>query len=291
MRGNGQGGALQRELEHRIKTGRCVYCRASAAPDRPLTREHVIPRARGGRRKDARIIVPACAACNQRRGCQEVVLFLLARPRRILAFLDYLSTLPQDHVRQIDVRVFAELYAAVWLLSESATGGEPWRMQLRRLCAGRRLHRRRYAARRIVTAAAVRIERARDRGGASPGPSCPLPGTLGLDDGLHADTIARGMATLIGTLALVWQAPAEQVFEELERERRRAHRAGEARRASRPAPVVDAVYAYGPDEEDEDAKVVSLDGWKQRRRGRRRRLRVDPRGGRGNSRGRGGRAA
>lgn len=285
MRGNGQGGSLQRELEHRIKTGRCVYCRAPAAPDRPLTREHVIPQARGGRRKDARIIVPACAPCNQRRGCQEVVLFLLARPRRILAFLDYLSTLPPDTVRQIDVRVFAELYAAVWLLAESASGGEPWRTQLQRLCAGRRLHRRRYAARRIVTAAAVRIERARDRTASYAGPSCPVPAALrGDEDGRHADTIARGMATLIGTLALVWEASAEQVHDELERERRRAHRAAGERRTGRPAPVAEPAY---DETEDDDARVVSLDGWKRRRRGRRRRCRVDAKGRRGAARGRG----
>jgi hypothetical protein len=280
VRGNGHGGALQRELEHRIKTGSCVYCRAPAAPDRPLTREHVIPQARGGRRKDARIIVPACADCNHRRGCQEVVLFLLARPRRILAFLDYLATLPPDTVRQIDVRVFAELYAAVWLLAESSASGATWRAQLERLCAGRRLHRRRYAARRIMTAAGVRIERARARATVLTGPSCPLPGTLPMEEGRHADTIARGLATLIGTLALVWEAPAEQVFEELERERRRAHRTPEARR-----PDAGHQPYLGRAEEDDDAAVVSLDGWK-RRGGRRRRLRVDERGGRGRPRGR-----
>lgn len=272
---------LQRELEHRIKTGKCVYCRAPAAPDRPLTREHVIPRARGGRRKDARIIVPACASCNQRRGCQEVVLFLLARPRRILAFLDYLSTLPPETVRQIDVRVFAELYAAVWLLAESSACGATWRAQLERLCAGRRLHRRRYAARRIMTAAGVRIERARERAAGLNGPSCPLPGTLPMEEGRHADTIARGLATLIGTLALVWEAPAEQVFEELERERRRAHRTPEMRRPDSGAQP----YLGHAADEDDDAAVVSLDGWK-RHGGRRRRFRVDERGGRGRPRGR-----
>lgn len=291
MRGNGQGGTLQRELEHRIKTGKCVYCRASAAPDRPLTREHVIPRARGGRRKDARIIVPACAQCNQQRGCQEVVLFLLARPRRILAFLDYLSALPAETVRQIDVRVFAELYAAVWLLAESSASGATWRAQLQRLCAGRRLHRRRYAARRIMTAAGVRIERARDRASVLTGPSCPLPGTLPMEEGRHADTIARGLATLIGTMALVWEAPAEQVFAELERERSRAHRAA----AGRHPDSHDQPYLgdAGDDEEEEVVqKVVSLDGWKQRRGGgRRRRMRVDNRGGRGHPRGRPNRAA
>lgn len=278
MRGNGARG-LQRELEDRIKTGRCVYCRAPAAPDRPLTREHVIPRARGGRRKDARIIVPACAPCNQSRGCQEVVLFLLARPRRIIAFLDYLSTLSPETVREVDVRVFAELYAAVWLLAESSAGGDTWRAHLQRLCAGRRLHRRRYAARRIVTAAAVRIERTRGRAEAAP-PSCPVPGALGLDVGRHTQTIARGMATLIGTLALVWDAPADQVLEELERERQRAHRAAESRRAARATEAQE-------EEEEEDGTVVSLDGWTRRRR--RRRMRVDAR--RGQSRGRKGRRA
>ena len=149
VRRNDRSGLLRRELEDRIKTGRCAYCRAPAAPDRPLTREHVIPRSRGGRRRDTRIIVPACARCNQHRGCQEVVLFLLARPRRIAAFLDYLHTLEPDTVRAVDLRVFAELYAAVWLLGESAESGARWRERLRHLCSGRRLHRRRYAARRI----------------------------------------------------------------------------------------------------------------------------------------------
>lgn len=273
MRGNGSGGALQRELEHRIKNGVCVYCRAPAAPDRPLTREHVIPQARGGRRRDARIIVPACADCNHRRGCQEIVLFLLARPGRILAFLEYLSTLSPTTVRQIDVRVFAEVYAAVMLLAESSASGGTWRSQVERLCAGRRLHRRRYAARRIVTAAGVRLERSRERN-APAAPSCLLPDTLPPDEGRHAATIARGMATLIGTLSLVWDAPAERVLEELERERRRAHRTGEPRRGREEEP-------------EDDEKVVSLDGWKRRRRGRRRNVRVDPRGGRGNPRPRG----
>lgn len=272
MRANGPRGALQRELEHRIKTGRCVYCRASAAPDRPLTREHVIPQARGGRRRDARIIVPACARCNHSRGCQEVVLFLLARPRRILAFLDYLATLPAETLRQVDERVFAELYAAVWLLAEGSGSAGPWRHQLERLGSGRRLHRRRYAARRIMSAASVRIGRARERATESFAPSCPLPGLLPVDAGRHAGTVARGLATLIGALSLVWDAPAEQVMSELERERQRAHRTADAR------PPRGA-------EEDEDAAVVSLDGWKLRR-GRRRRFRDDPRRGRGAARGR-----
>ena len=93
------GSNLRGELELNIRSGRCVYCRRPAAPEEPLTREHVIPRAKGGRRKDARIIVPACAACNHRRGSQELCLFLLLRPRRISAFLDYLDTLSAESIQ------------------------------------------------------------------------------------------------------------------------------------------------------------------------------------------------
>lgn len=259
--------ALRRELEHRIQNGRCVYCRAPAAPDQPLTREHVIPRARGGRRKDLRIIVPACARCNQTRGCQEVVLFLLARPRRIAAFLDYLSALPPEVVRELDPRVFAELYAAVGLLTESAARGREWRDEARRLCTGRRLHRRRYRARRVLAAVDGRMERHRSRASHPEGPSCLVPGD-------EEDPPQRGMertsrelrASLIGILAVVWEVSAERVLREVTREAERRSSSGKRARARG------------------DAAVVSLDGWK-RRKGKRR-VRVDRRRGRG-----GGRAA
>jgi hypothetical protein len=277
-------GALQRELEERIRSGSCVYCRAPAAPDRPLTREHVIPRARGGRRKDLRIIVPACASCNHRRGSQEIVLFLLARPRRIGAFLDYLGALPPETIRQTDLRVFAELYAALWLLTDSASAvGLGWRERLRHLCAGRRLHRRRYAARRIVATVGSRLERGRDRAAIAEGPSCLMPGAIRPPAPPRLDeTLARAMATLVGTLSLAWEVSAERVLEELERERLKSSRPIPARQAARLMPAVDDAAA-------EIEGVTSLDGWK-RRRGRRRRTRVDQRGGRGAC-SRGGRAA
>lgn len=285
MRRKPHSGALQRELEERIRSGSCVYCRAPAAPDRPLTREHVIPRARGGRRKDLRIIVPACASCNHRRGSQEIVLFLLARPRRIAAFLDYLGTLPPETVRQTDLRVFAELYAALWLLVDSASAvGPAWRERLRHLCAGRRLHRRRYAARRIVAAVGSRLERGRDRATVAEGPSCLLPGAVRSPAPPRLDaTLARAMATLVGTLSLAWEVSAERVLEELERERGKSP----PRHTDRPR---SASHHDGADDARAEADgVLSLDGWK-RRKGRRRRTRVDQRGGRG-SYGRGGRAA
>ncbi|HEU4455892.1 MAG TPA: HNH endonuclease [Longimicrobium sp.] len=285
MRRNEKSGALQKDLEERIRNGSCVYCRAPAAPDRPLTREHVIPQARGGRRKDLRIIVPACARCNHRRGCQEIVLFLLARPRRLTVFLDYLGNLPPDAVRHLDPRIFAELYAAVWLLCDSTLHGAAWRERLRHLCAGRRLHRRRYAARRIVTAVGTRLERGRDRAAAAEGPSCLLPHTVGRTPAPPRldQTLGRALTTLVGTLSLAWDVSAERVLEELERERERT---SVPRRAPEPAiGIVEAEPVLDEEWRAEADGVLSLDGWK-RRRGRRRRARVDQRGGRG-SHGRG----
>lgn len=282
MRTSERTGALRRELEDRIRNGSCAYCRAPAAPDQPLTREHVIPQARGGRRRDSRIIVPACARCNGRRGCQEVVLFLLARPRRIAAFLEYLSTLPPETVRQLDLRVFAELYAAVWLLGEVVHGDGSWRDRLRHLCSGRRLHRRRHAARRAVTEVGRRLERVRNEDGA---PSCLLPNQMvaPAEGPVLLPGPARVMAALVGTLSTLWEVPAERVMQELSREIARG-RTSESRHEGR---RVTAENDVGAPFEDEDADVVSLDGWRGKRAGRRRRVRVDRRGGRGNRYGRG----
>jgi hypothetical protein len=278
VRRNDRTSAIRRELEQRIQSGRCVYCRAPAAPGRPLTREHVIPRAKGGRRKDTRIIVPACAACNQRRGCQEIVLFLLARPRRISAFLDYLGTLSPDTVRQIDLRVFAELFAAVWLLGDSATWGPGWRERLRHLCSGRRLHRRRYAARRIVATVGGRLERIRERAGGWEGPTCLLPASLEAAlPAQHDPSLPRAVATLVGALSLVWEVPAERVMEELERERT-------AQRREQAAHLHARVPASGEEDDPEEVEGVLPIERARRRRGRRRRTRVDQRGGRGASR-------
>lgn len=254
---------LRKELEEKIRNGQCVYCRRPAGPSSPLTREHVIPRARGGGRKDVRIIVPACARCNHRRGCQELVLFLLARPRRISAFLDYLYGLSPVSIQQIDPRVFAELYAAVWLLSECSDAGREWRAQLRRLCAGRTLHRRRYAARRIVGAVGGRMESLRERGSHRGGPSCPLP--AGADDAPRMqmeEPLELLTSRLLGLLSLVWQVSAEDVQREMRRQMERDP-------AHPEKPLADT---------GDDGSILPLDGWKRRRR--RRRLRVDQRRGR-----------
>src|SRR5690606_40380671 len=94
-------------------------------------------------RKDFRIIVAACARCNRRRGSRELVPFLLERPRRISSFLDYLATRSPESVREVDPRIFAELYVAVAIVGECTRHGTEWRQARERLCAGRSLHRRR----------------------------------------------------------------------------------------------------------------------------------------------------
>lgn len=219
---------LRAELERRITSGTCVYCRAPASPHRPLTREHVIPLARGGRRKDLRIVVPACIDCNRRRGSQELVLFLLARPRRLTTFLDYVNSLPPDAVAQMDTRVLAELYAAVWLLGESAARGTDWRRGLYRWCGGRRLHRRRYAARRIVAGIGQRLERVRDRASWPEGPSCLLPRLFDPDADAERYPPIRTAAGIVDALSLMWGVSAERVADELERERRKIAVQGQA---------------------------------------------------------------
>jgi 5-methylcytosine-specific restriction endonuclease McrA len=245
---------LRVELENAIRSGRCAYCRRPASAETPLTREHVIPRAKGGSRRDVRIIVPACARCNQRRGCRELVAFLLGRPRRISAFLDHLGTLSPESIRQVDVRVFAELYAAVWILNESLGRGGEWRAHLRRLCSGRALHRRRYAARRVVGAVAGSIGGQRRREALpTAGPSCllPAPGAAG-EGPLLDESVERMRVRFLALLALAWQTPSEEIDLELRRQRAAA--------ATRRRPT-----------------VVALDGWTRRAR---RRTRVDRRRGR-----------
>lgn len=268
---------LRQELEERIRSGRCAYCRRPAEPDHPLTREHVIPRARGGRRKDVRIIVPACARCNHRRGCQELIVFLLGRPRRISAFLDHLHSLSPESVQGMDLRVFADLYAAVWMLHECAGVGREWRLQLKRLCTGRTLHRRRYAARRVVGAVGGRLETIRERGGQRGGPSCPIGGSDQDEPKMQLDEPLEQLSSrLLGLLALMWEVSADDVQREMTRQLERYPSA-----ASAGAAAGDPTSASGNEEDPELDGVLPLDRWK--RRTRRRRLRVDRRRGRGRS--------
>ncbi|MCB9568021.1 MAG: HNH endonuclease [Myxococcales bacterium] len=55
----------------------CAYCGLRLGRGQ-VTRDHVIPRARGGP-NTADNLVPSCAACNQRKGCKPLLRFLLER--------------------------------------------------------------------------------------------------------------------------------------------------------------------------------------------------------------------
>jgi hypothetical protein len=216
--------ALRQELELHLQSGRCAYCGARASPDRPLTREHLVPRSRGGGRHDHRIIVPACARCNYRRGCQDLILFLLARPCRISALLDHFASLPPDMLRHFDTQIFAELYATLWVLEDCMDAGSKCEARLKRLTVGRTVHRRRYAARRIMGSAGQRLARARDRSREPAGPSCLL-----LDTGHDMLALALGLAEplvvarmrLLNLLSLAWDIPAEAVEVEVRTARQR----------------------------------------------------------------------
>ena len=247
--------ALRTELERAIRSGHCAYCRRPGSPENPLTREHVIPRAKGGARKDVRIIVPACARCNHRRGCRELVLFLLLRPRRISAFLDYLGSLSPESVRQLDLRVFAELYAAIWILGESANHGVEWRSHLRRICSGRTLHRRRYAARRMVGAVGGRLESMKERDEGRFAPAGEAPASIAPSSPMLDEPMDRLNERLLALLSLAWQTSAEEIRRQMSLHHQQSG---------------------SPDPAHDDG-VVRLDGWRRRHH---RRVRVDRRQGR-----------
>jgi len=217
--------ALRQELELHLHSGRCAYCGARASADRPLTREHLVPRSRGGGRHDHRIIVPACARCNYRRGCQDLILFLLARPFRISSLLDHFSSLSPETLRHVDPQIFADLYATLWVLEDCVGAGVRWRERLERIRAGRTVHRRRYAARRIVGVVEQRLEKARERSRAPAGPSClisdPGPDMLALALGL-AEPLVTARMRLLNLLSLAWGSPADQVETEMSSARQRA---------------------------------------------------------------------
>jgi hypothetical protein len=258
---NESSSILRSELERKILHGRCAYCRRPAEPDQPLTREHVIPRARGGRRNDVRIIVPACFRCNSRRGCQELALFLVLRPRRISAFLDYLDSLTAASIQQMDLRVFGELYAAVWMLGECASRGQEWRAQLSRIIGGRMLHRRRYAARRVMRDVGGRLEQRKGTPLSGREEPSQIPRSDALESQLD-EPLEQLTNRFLAMLSLLWQVSPEEVGREL---------AWQVRRSSGTAGGEESAEAASP--------VVPLDGW-SRRRQRSRRYRVDRRRGR-----------
>lgn len=208
-------GMLRLELEREIVSGRCAYCRKPAEAGR-LTREHVIPRARGGARRDVRIIVPACAPCNRARGCRDLIPFLLIQPERISCLLDYLAGLSPTSIRGVDLRIFAELYTAIAILGDASETACHCRSGTGRICRGRALHRRRNAARRAIRTVAGRIEALKNGHGCEEGPTCILPGP-------HAcfhptslpEPVDRLASRLLGLLSLSWGITADTIEHEI----------------------------------------------------------------------------
>jgi 5-methylcytosine-specific restriction endonuclease McrA len=62
---------LQFKWEHR-----CAYCGACNVP---LQVEHIVPRAKGGSHRTSNLCI-ACEPCNQRKGTQDLTVFLAAKP-------------------------------------------------------------------------------------------------------------------------------------------------------------------------------------------------------------------
>lgn len=60
--------------------GRCVWCASADA----LTREHLLPRSRGGRGNAN--VAPACTVCNHERGSQAPIAYVRARARQHPAY-------------------------------------------------------------------------------------------------------------------------------------------------------------------------------------------------------------
>jgi hypothetical protein len=106
------------------------------------------------------------------------------------------------------------VYAALWVLDECSHAGDEWQARLRRVCGGRTVHRRRYAARRIMEALAKRLERAQERRSTPAGPTCLLPATPSVEAQPIAELgipVAAARARLVNLLSLVWWSPAEEV--------------------------------------------------------------------------------
>jgi len=228
---------LRREIEQRLTSGHCAYCGRPARPDQPLTREHAIPRCRGAGRREWRVIVPACGDCNRHRGAQLLSAYLAAAPGRISRLVQYLGSLPAPALRQVDVRVFAEVLAAATLADEGyrIAGSEAGELPL----TERVVCRRRQAARRLLERLHRRLAGARSCG---EGGSFRRPG-----DAAQRVPILGHLAAVLAMAWGAWEGELRAELATLQRGGRsergpRLALAGVTRvGASRPAPARRAV--------------------------------------------------
>jgi hypothetical protein len=164
-----------------------------------------------------RIIVPACARCNRERGCRDLIPFLLTRPQRISCLLDYLAMLSWSSLREVDLRIFAEVYAAVTMLHEASSMTQHGPVE-QQILGGRSLHRRRYAARRAMLVAGNRVQALRDRTGVEEGPTCLIPSPRAdILPIFLEEPIERLESRILSLLALLWGVSGEVVAREMHR--------------------------------------------------------------------------
>jgi hypothetical protein len=119
-------------------------------------------------------------------------------------------------LRHVDLRVFGEIYAALWVLGESREAGPSARARLRQLCCGRAVHRRRYAARRAIATAADRMTRQGPPVEGTTATMCRIPPATEADSYLRsAEAIATVEARLFDLLAALWCASSAEVEREI----------------------------------------------------------------------------
>lgn len=92
------------------KNEKCIYCGCKFSPDRPKTRDHLIPKARGGTDSPENIGY-ACRQCNAEKGTMTVAEYRAHRRGEAFYDADYPAPLqlPNDPVERI---IFDALQAA-----------------------------------------------------------------------------------------------------------------------------------------------------------------------------------
>ncbi len=119
----GRGTLFECELREYVLTRwdhRCVYCQRTNIP---LQLDHVIPRSKGGSDRPSNL-VSACESCNQKKGDQELAIFLQDRPALLAQIQTQLKASLADAaaINSTRWRLY-EVLQATGLPVEVGTGG------------------------------------------------------------------------------------------------------------------------------------------------------------------------
>lgn len=107
-----------------LLTGRCEYCDTLGGAD-GLTRDHVIPRSRGG----LIVYVSACSPCNNRRGSMPYPAYALARGVPLARIIDVMwraMTAYARHYREPPPAIDEQSYLALQYEPDAETAGWQW---------------------------------------------------------------------------------------------------------------------------------------------------------------------